>query len=499
MFTFLSKSLRPLWFCTVALLATSTGLLAQPKQITVCWAAWDPANALVELSKDFTLSSGIQLKYEFVPWPSFAERMIKELSSKSKLCDVLIGDSQWIGSAATNGHYVKLNEFFDKNDINIKDFSPATVEGYSTWPKSTANYWAVPAMGDAVAWTYRKDWFARPDIKNEFKAKFGREIAPPTTWAQLKETAQFFQDREIDGKRVYGAALYTERASEGITMGVTSAMYANGVQYVNPKKPYDMRGFINSKAAIEALKSYKELYDCCTPPGHSNAYMAENLDTYRSGQVAMQMNFMAFFPGIAKDPLVGGEKTGFFTNPQMSAAGATLGGQGMSVVKYSEKQDLALAYLKWFAQPAIQQKWWDLGGFSCHNSVLDQPGFVNSKPYAQVFLESMKIVQDFWQEPSYAALLQSMQTRVHDYVVVGRGTPQEAMDGLLSDWTVTFTADKKINAAQTTAESQLVPTSLDNQAPNWYVWAISIGLLAVVSIGIFWFFGIRHRVLSAKI
>ena len=24
------------------------------KTITLCWAAWDPANALVELSKDFT-------------------------------------------------------------------------------------------------------------------------------------------------------------------------------------------------------------------------------------------------------------------------------------------------------------------------------------------------------------------------------------------------------------------------------------------------------------
>ena len=26
---------------------------AQAKDLTLCWAAWDPANALVELSKDF--------------------------------------------------------------------------------------------------------------------------------------------------------------------------------------------------------------------------------------------------------------------------------------------------------------------------------------------------------------------------------------------------------------------------------------------------------------
>ncbi len=485
--------LRILKLLPIVVFATFGSVQAQSKQITLCWAAWDPANALVELSKDFTIKTGIEMKYEFVPWPSFTERMTTTLTSKSKLCDLLIGDSQWIGMAATRGHYLKLNEFFEKNNINVSDFSPATVEGYSTWPKNSTNYWAMPAMGDAVAWTYRKDWFEKPEIKRDFKSKFGREIAPPATWAELKEIGQFFQDREIDGKRVYGAALYTERGSEGITMGVTSAMYANGVQYVNPQKPYDMQGFINSKSAVEALQAYKELYDCCTPPGHSNAYMAENLDTYRSGQVAMQMNFMAFFPGIAKDQLVGGEKTGFFTNPRMAGAGATLGGQGISVVKYSEKQDLALAYLKWFAQPSIQQKWWDLGGFSCHKTVLDKPGFENSKPYAQVFLESMKIVKDFWQEPSYAALLQAMQKRVHSYVVEGEGTPQGALDGLLNDWTSTFTTDGKLQAPLLTSAVQLLPNALKHNKQPWIIWMIPLGLLVGILTGIFWFFYIRPR------
>lgn len=31
-------------------LGTATGAQAQDKQLTLCWAAWDPANALVELS-----------------------------------------------------------------------------------------------------------------------------------------------------------------------------------------------------------------------------------------------------------------------------------------------------------------------------------------------------------------------------------------------------------------------------------------------------------------
>src|SRR5689334_3602068 len=118
--------------CALASAATAQ---AQDKQLTLCWAAWDPANALVELSKDFTAKSGIQMKFEFVPWTNFADRFLNELNSKGKLCDLLIGDSQWIGGSAENGHYVKLNDFFEKNHISMDDFMPATVLGYSEWPK----------------------------------------------------------------------------------------------------------------------------------------------------------------------------------------------------------------------------------------------------------------------------------------------------------------------------------------------------------------------------
>ena len=58
---------------------------------------------------------------------------------------------------------MKLNDFFAKEGIKMDDFMPATVTGYSEWPKGTPNYWALPAMGDALGWTYRKDWFAKPE------------------------------------------------------------------------------------------------------------------------------------------------------------------------------------------------------------------------------------------------------------------------------------------------------------------------------------------------
>ena len=420
------------------------GTAAKAEDLTLCWAAWDPANALVELSKDFEAKSGHKMSFEFVPWPNFADRMLNELNSGGKLCDLMIGDSQWIGGAAENGHYVKLNDFFKKEGISMDDFIPATVTGYSEWPKNTPNYWALPAYADVVGWTYRKDWFNRPELQKEFMEKYGYKLDAPKTLEQLKQIGEFFQGREIDGKTVYGAAIYTERGSEGITMGVTNALYNYGFKYENPDKPYELEGYVNSPEAIAGLEYYKSLYDCCTPPGSSDWYMSEDIDAYKSGQVAMQMNFAFIWPGVEADPNVGGGKSGYFTNPAGPGGHfAQLGGQGISVVSYSDKKDAALEYIKWFAQPEIQQKWWDAGGAPAFKAVVDAPGFADSQPFAQTFLDSMAIVKDFWAEPAYADLLLAMQSRVHNYVIAEQGTAKEALDGLVKDWNEVFEDEGK--------------------------------------------------------
>jgi multiple sugar transport system substrate-binding protein len=291
----------------LATLSAMAATGAKADELTLCWAAWDPANALIELSKDFEAKTGHTMSFEFVPWPNFADRMLNELNSGGQLCDLMIGDSQWIGLGAEAGHYIKLNDFFEANAISMDDFIPATVTGYSEWPKGTPNYWALPAFGDVVGWTYRRDWFERPELQAEFREKHGRDLGVPATLAELKDIAEFFQGREIDGTTVYGAAIYTERGSEGITMGVTNALYNYGFQYGNPENPYELEGFVNSPGAVEGLEFYKALYDCCTPPGSSNWYMSENIDAYRSGQVAMQMNFAFIWPGVHADANVGGD------------------------------------------------------------------------------------------------------------------------------------------------------------------------------------------------
>ena len=293
----------------------------------------------------------------------------------------------------------------------MEDFIPATVTGYSEWPKNTPNYWALPAFGDVVGWTYRKDWFERPELQAEFKEKYGRDLAVPATFAELKDIAEFFQGREIDGKTVYGAAIYTERGSEGITMGAMDVLYSFGFEYQNPDKPYELEGFVNSPECGRGPRVLQGALRLLHPAGRLERYMSEDIDAYKSGQVALQMNFAFIWPGVNADPNVGGDKTGYFPNPAGPDGDqfAQLGGQGISVVASTRTtRTRRSSTSSGSPSPRCRRSGGSSAAIRRSTSVVNDPGFAISQPYAQTFLDSMAIVKDFWADPTYASLLQAI-------------------------------------------------------------------------------------------
>jgi multiple sugar transport system substrate-binding protein len=80
------KNLKLASVSALTIAAGSVAGTAQADDLTLCWAAWDPANALVELSKEFETQSGHTMSFEFIPWPNFADRMLNELNSGGKRC-----------------------------------------------------------------------------------------------------------------------------------------------------------------------------------------------------------------------------------------------------------------------------------------------------------------------------------------------------------------------------------------------------------------------------
>lgn len=414
-------------------LAGSTSAWAQ--ELTIFWAEWDPANYLQELVNEYTAETGVTVTVETTPWSDFQTKAFTEFNARGSAYDMVVGDSQWIGAASEAGHYVDLTEFFQKHNL-AQVFAPATVKFYAEYPANSGKYWSVPAEGDAVGWSYRKDWFEDPKEKEAFQAKYGYPLDVPKDWKQLRDIAEFFH--RPDQNR-YGIAIYTDNSYDALVMGVQNAIFSWGGE-LGDYQTYKVDGILNSDKNVEAVEAYRELYKF-TPPGWAKAFFAENNQAITEGLAAMSMNYFAFFPALvnpASNPNAAG--TGFFANPPGPNGDqfASLGGQGISIVSYSENQEEAFKFLEWFIREDVQKRWAELGGYTAHAKILESPEFRNATPYNEAFYQTMFKVKDFWATPEYAELLIAMNQRLYPVITADQGTAKEALDALAADWNAIF-------------------------------------------------------------
>ncbi|MEZ4866091.1 MAG: sugar ABC transporter substrate-binding protein [Caldilineaceae bacterium] len=396
-------------------------------ELKILWAQWDPADYLQEIGNLYEEQTGIKVTVVQEPWGSFYDRAFTEFAAKGDSWDMIVGDSQWLGQAATQGHYVEMTDFLTSNGID-KTVTPATLTYYGEYPSGSGSYWAYPTEGDADGWAYRKDLFEDADNQAKFKEQYGYDLAVPTTWAQLLDIAKFFT-RPDEG--LYGAAIYTQKDYDAITMGYENVMFSYGARWQNPETN-EVMGVVDSPEAVAALEYYRELYDCCSPPGMGNAFFQETNDKFISGEAAMVMNYFAFFPALASEAINPyAASTGYFANPAGPDGGraAALGGQGMSIIAYvsPERQAAAQEFIKWFAQEENQAEWALYGGYTCNINVLNSQDFLDVAPFNAAFAETMTMVMDYWNIPIFAQLLEVTQRELSGYIVGGEGTAQEAL------------------------------------------------------------------------
>lgn len=417
------------------MLACGTSVHAQDKELTIFWAEWDPANYLQELGNEYEKETGVKVTVETTPWADFQTKAFTEFNAKGDAYDLIVGDSQWLGAASEAGHYVDLTKFVTENKV-LDTMAPATVKFYSEYPGNSGKYWSIPAEGDAVGWSYRKDWFEDPKEKEAFKAKYGYELDVPKDWKALRDISEFFY--RPDQKR-YGVAIYTDNSYDAMAMGFENALFSYGGD-LGDMSTYKVDGIINSEKSIAALDAYKELYKF-TPPGWAKTFFVENNQAITENLAAMSMNFFAFFPALVNEASNPNAKnTGFFANPPGPDGDqyAALGGQGISLVSYSKNQDEAMKFLAWFIKDETQKKWAALGGYTCNKSVLESAEFQNATPYNKAFYDTMFKVKDFWAVPEYAELLTALNQRVYPAIIGGEGTSKETLDALAADWDAIF-------------------------------------------------------------
>ena len=252
-------------------------------ELNILWAQWDPADYLQQVANMYEEETGIKVNVIQEPWGSFGDRFFTEMAAGGDAWDMVIGDSQWLGQGATQGHYVDLTDFMVSKGID-KSVTPATLTYYGEYPTGSGRYWAYPTEGDADGWAYRKDLFEDPDEMAAFEAEYGYPLDVPQNYKQLMDIAKFFT-RPDEG--IYGVAIYTQKDYDAITMGVENTMFSWGGDWKDADN--NVLGVVNSPENIEAVQFYRDLYECCQVPGLSNAFFTETNDAMIGGQGVMIM------------------------------------------------------------------------------------------------------------------------------------------------------------------------------------------------------------------
>jgi multiple sugar transport system substrate-binding protein len=401
------------------------------RSISIIWWQGKPAEFLSQLARSFTAETGIEVTVRQVPWAEYADVVQGQIwARQSPDVDIVIGDSQWLGRGATQGHYVDLTEWAGKN-VPWSEIFPSARKFYCEYNGRT---YAVPCVGDAMGFAYRKDLFEDAHEKAAFREQYGYELAPPGTWAQFRDIAEFFTRPETG---LYGAALYYGGlpAYDDVTMAFDQILWCFGGELCAPATGA-VEGVINSPRAVEALEFFARELKKFTPPESLNYGIDTALEPFTRGRVAMAQNWYPFFPDLLdprKDPYA--DRIGFFMSPAgQSGHFISLGGQPMSLSAYSTKKDLALTFLAWFSRTDTQRQWARLGGLTTHRSVLESAEFRSATPFNAAYADSVPLLRDFYNTPEYNELLLSAQRHLAA-AVKGAEAPRQALDAIAREHT----------------------------------------------------------------
>lgn len=399
-------------------------------ELNIIWHEGALGNLLKDISKEYTKETGVSVNVELVSWDMWHDTIAVDFVSKSGKYDLVIFDSQSMSEFASEFDIVLLNPYLENSDkLKITVYDPESISKYSEYPEDSKNFYALPLNQDTMGLVYRKDLFEDSTEKKNFKKKYGYDLAVPKTYSQLRDIAEFFTRPEDN---LYGLALFGSSDYDAVTSAFNNLLWSFGGELWDAEE-HKAKGVINSGNAVTALKFFKDLFNFA-PEGATSWYYNEVNDSIKKGQVAMGINWYYFFNTyIDKKQSKVADMIGFAPLPgEKDAAGKfnqynSVGGQGISISKFSSNKDEAWKFLEWLMSYQHQWQWVKGGGQTGRTDILTSIKYKDSTPYNAVFPVSMSRVKDYWHLVEYPRLLQIYQDYVHN-AIIGEIDPKVALD-----------------------------------------------------------------------
>jgi glycerol transport system substrate-binding protein len=272
------------------------------------------------LARAFGEITGIRVKHDLIQEGDVVEKLQTSMQSGRSIYDGWITDSDLIGTHYRYGAVLPLSDFmagagkaYTNPGLDLKDFIGAK---FVTAPDG--KLYQLPDQQFANLYWFRADWFARKDLQDAFKKKYGYELGVPLNWSAYEDIAAFFSNdvKQVDGKRVFGHMDYGKKdpslgwrftdawlsmagsADKGIPNGMPVDEW--GIRVAADKctpvgASVARGGAANSPAAVFALTKYIEWMKKYAPPQAMGMTFSESGPVPAQGEVAQQIFWYTAF------------------------------------------------------------------------------------------------------------------------------------------------------------------------------------------------------------
>lgn len=279
------------------------------------------------LAKAFEELTGIKVVHDLIQEGDVVEKLQTQMQSDRNIYDAYINDSDLIGTHFRYGKVVPISDMMagDAKDYTLPTLDLGDFIGLDFTSGPDGKLYQLPDQQFANLYWFRADWFARADLKKQFKDIYGYELGVPKNWSAYEDIAEFFSVhvKEIDGERVYGHMDYGKKdpslgwrftdawfsmagaGDRNLPNGLPVDEWGIRVDGCNPVGSSVARGgATNGPAAVYATTKYVDWLKKYAPPQAQGMTFSEAGPVPAQGAIAQQIFwYTAFTASMTKDGL----------------------------------------------------------------------------------------------------------------------------------------------------------------------------------------------------
>ena len=326
-------------------------------EISIVWEAGlqslDPLNFS---GPEWEKLTGIKVKVIEVPTADMFTKILQEHRAGTGAYDALNVVPTWMADLVRTGALENLDPYVDKYGFRdeLQKIAPTYRDNQMT---VDGKIYGFPDDGDLFILYYRKDLFEDAKNREEFKAKYGYDLAAPATWKQYAEIGQFFTDKLAP--TTYGAGQFRQPAYSQLLF--QERFRVEGGKFFDPET---MKATINNETGVKVFDGMRA-DNKFMPPGVETWGFVEALTAFLNGDIAMTISWPPFgrwaagygvedqaLSWVPKSKIA--DKVGYALPPggtPQLALGFSLG-----VSASSKKKEAAYLFIQWLNSEEVSQQ-----------------------------------------------------------------------------------------------------------------------------------------------